>query len=255
VNTDAEQCRLQSHNIALEALVAERTRELAATVEELEAFTYSVAHDLRAPLRAINSFSRILAEDYADRFQDEASDYLQRISRASEQMSRLIDDLLKLSHIGRGEIEREVVNLSALVIEIGARLAETEPERDVRLDVEKDITVVGDARLLSIAFENLLANSRKFTRRREIALIKVATTPRHGKNFISITDNGTGFDMRYRHKLFAPFQRLHSAKEFEGTGIGLVTVSRIIARHGGEISIEGVQGFGTTVSVYIPDEA
>jgi signal transduction histidine kinase len=247
-----ESSRLQDQTTALEALVAERTRELAATVEELEAFTYSVAHDLRAPLRAIHNFSRILLEDFADRFEGEPSDYMQRISSASTQMSQLIDDLLKLSRIGRGEIEREPVDLAILVSAIRGRLAEREPGRDVRLDMESNLVVSGDARLLSIALENLLGNAWKFTRRREIALIRVFAAEQDGHRIICIKDNGTGFDMRYRHKLFAPFQRLHSAKEFEGTGIGLATVARIIARHGGNIWIEGVPNQGTTVSIFIP---
>ncbi len=238
---------------ALEAVVAERTRELATAVKELESFTYSVAHDLGAPLRAINSFSRVLIEDYADRFEGEPLDYLRRICRASERMGHLIDDLLKLSKVGRGEVERQPVDLSALAAEIGARLAERNPERDVRLHIEPGLTARGDVRLLTIALENLLDNAWKFTRRRKVAEIRFFAVDQDGRRAFRISDNGSGFNMRYRDKLFAPFQRLHRNDEFEGTGIGLVTVSRILARHGGEVGIEAVEGQGATVSFTLPD--
>lgn len=237
---------------ALEGLIANRTHELAVTVKELEAFTYSVAHDLRAPLRAIHSFSRALLEDHADRFEGESLDYLLRICRASDHMSHLIDDLLKLSRVGRGDIERKPVDVSALVADLGARLAEREPERCVRLDAERGVVVQGDSRLLAIAFENLLDNAWKFTRRRTDAAVRFFTANHDGRRIVCIADNGTGFDMRYRDKLFAPFQRLHRAEDYEGTGIGLVTVARIIARHGGDVWIEGVPNQGATISLYIP---
>ncbi len=243
---------MQNQTNALEVTVAEQTRELENTVKELEAFTYSVAHDLRAPLRAISSFSRILLDDYAERFQGEPLDYLERIVRASERMSCLIDDLLKLSRIGRGDVERHSVDLSAIVTESAARLHEQDGARQVRFEIEDKVTAFGDARLLAIAFENLLGNAHKFTRGRTPAVIRFFTAARDGQAIVCVADNGIGFDMRYRHKLFAPFQRLHRDEEFEGTGIGLVTVSRIIARHGGEVWIEGVPDQGATVSVFIP---
>jgi light-regulated signal transduction histidine kinase (bacteriophytochrome) len=248
----AERAQFEDQTSALEALVAERTRELAATVKELEAFTYSVAHDLRAPVRAIHGFSRALLEDYGDRFEGESLDHMLRICRASERMSQLIDDLLKLSRVGRGDIERRVVDLSALVAGIGSRLAEREPARDVTLDIEPGVVVRGDARLLTIVLENVLDNAWKFTRRRERAVIRFFTAERDGRRVVCVSDNGTGFDMRYRDKLFAPFQRLHRAEDFEGTGIGLVTIARILARHGGDASIEGVEGHGATVYLFIP---
>lgn len=250
--TDAGHNRLQDETAALEVLVAEHTRELAETVKELEAFAYSVAHDLRAPLRAIHGFSRALLEDYPERFEGGSLDYIHRICRASERMSELIDDLLKLSRIGRGDIERNPIDLSALVTEIGKILAEREAGRQVRLEVEPDVTVWGDARLLTIAFENLVGNAWKFTRRRDVAMIRLFTSTRDGRRVVCLSDNGTGFDTRYRDKLFTPFQRLHRAEDFEGTGIGLVTVARVLARHGGQVTIDSVEGEGTTVSVYIP---
>jgi light-regulated signal transduction histidine kinase (bacteriophytochrome) len=250
-----ERATFETQASALEALVAERTRDLAATVKELEAFSYSVAHDLRAPLRAVHSFSRLLLEDYADRFDGEPLDFMQRILRASERMSHLIDDLLKLSQVGRGKIERVPVDLSAMVTQVAAALREREPARDVRIDIETGVLTQGDYRLLMIAFENLLENAWKFTRRREVASIRFYTADQDGRRTIRIADNGTGFDMRYHDKLFAPFQRLHHAADFEGTGIGLVTVARIIARHGGEVAIDGADGVGATVSVVLPEPA
>jgi light-regulated signal transduction histidine kinase (bacteriophytochrome) len=248
-----ERANFEHQAYALEALVAERTRDLAETVKELEAFSYSVAHDLRAPLRAVHSFSRLLLEDYADRFEGEPLDFMQRILRASERMSLLIDDLLKLSQVGRGKIERAPVDISAIVRQIAAGLREREPARDVRFHIQPGLMTRGDTRLLTIAFENLLENAWKFTRRREVACIQVHAADQHGRTTICIADNGTGFDMRYHDKLFAPFQRLHHATDFEGTGIGLVTVARIISRHGGAVTISGVEGVGATVSVVLPE--
>jgi signal transduction histidine kinase len=247
-----ERPNLELQAVELEALVADRTRELATTVAELEAFTYSVAHDLRAPLRAIHSFSSALLEDHLHRFDGEALDYLHRIAGASERMSQLIDDLLKLSKIGRGEVERKPVDVSAMVATIAMRNAERQPLRRVQLDVEADIVANGDARLLLIAFENLLDNAWKFTRYRDPAIVRVYIAEQSGVRRICIADNGAGFDTRYRHKLFAPFQRLHRADEFEGTGIGLVIVARIVARHGGEATIESAVDQGTTVSLLLP---
>jgi light-regulated signal transduction histidine kinase (bacteriophytochrome) len=250
--TSSDHDRLLVQTSTLEANLADQTRELENTVKELESFTYSVAHDLRAPLRAISSFSRILLEDYAERFQGEPLDYLQRIVRSSERMSCLIDDLLKLSRIGRGEVERRSVDLSAIVTEITLRLHEQDDGRKVQFDIQDGVTANGDARLLAIAFDNLLGNAHKFTRRSDVAVIRFFTTEHEGRPIICVADNGVGFDMRYRNKLFAPFQRLHRDDEFEGTGIGLVTVSRIIARHGGEVWIDGAPGKGATVSLFIP---
>jgi light-regulated signal transduction histidine kinase (bacteriophytochrome) len=250
--TLSEHNKLLDQTTALEVTVAEQTRELRNTVKELESFTYSVAHDLRAPLRAISSFSRILIEEFPDRFQGEPMDYLARIVRSSERMSCLIDDLLKLSRIGRGDVERQSVDLSAVVAEIAARLHEQDGGRTVQFDIQAGVMTAGDTRLLAIAFENLLSNANKFTRHRDVALIRFFTAAHEGRTIVCVADNGAGFDMRYRNKLFAPFQRLHHEDAFEGTGIGLVTVSRIIARHGGEVWIEGAPEQGATVSVFIP---
>lgn len=221
-------------------------------VKELESFTYSVAHDLRAPLRAINSFARALMEDHEAELSDQPRDYLQRILRASDRMGLLIDDLLKLSRIGRGEVLCQPIDLTALLGEINQRLVERNPDRDVIVTVQPDMTVQGDRRLLAIAFENVLDNAWKFTRRQQQATINCTETLQDGSRTLHVTDNGAGFDIRYRHKLFAPFQRLHRDDEFEGTGIGLVTVMRILTRHGGAVSIEGTEGVGTTISMTLP---
>ena len=243
---------LVDQNAVLEGIVTERKRELASTVAELEAFTYSVAHDLRAPLRAIQGFGHSLLEDHLHRFDGEALDYLQRIVKASERMSMLIDDLLKLSKVGRGEVERVPVDISSLAASICKSLGERNPGRDVQLEIQPAIVVNGDARLLAIAFENLLDNAWKFSRKRKLAIIRIYGASRNGVCQVCVSDNGTGFDMRYQHKLFAPFQRLHRADEFEGTGIGLVTVMRIIQRHSGSVSIESALDQGTTVIIQIP---
>jgi light-regulated signal transduction histidine kinase (bacteriophytochrome) len=244
--------RLEKTTNLLEEIIADRTRELAAAVSELESFSYSVAHDLRAPLRAINSFTQALVEDYGDRFEGEAGLYLDRICKASERMSLLIDDLLKLSRVGRGEISRGPVALSTMIVEIAARVADRHPGRSVRMIVPPALTATGDARLLAIAFENVLDNAWKFTRLQPNAEITVSATSSDDRLEICVADNGAGFDMRYSHKLFAPFQRLHRAEEFEGTGIGLVTVSRIVARHGGQVSIAAELGKGARVHLFLP---
>jgi light-regulated signal transduction histidine kinase (bacteriophytochrome) len=253
--TPPEHSRLRDQTKALEVDIAERTRELALAVKEMESFTYSVAHDLRAPVRAINGFSRALLEDYGEQFVGEPLDYLLRISRASERMGQLIDDLLKLSQVGRGDVDRQDVDLSLLAAGAAARLAERLPDRDVRLAIQDGMTTRGDGRLLLIVLENLLDNAWKFTRRRETAEIRFFAEDEAGRRVFRIADNGSGFDMRYRHKLFAPFQRLHRNDEFEGTGIGLVIVSRILARHGGDVWIDGIEEQGATVSFTLPERS
>ena len=242
------------HTAVLEDLIVARTQELAAALTELEAFTYSVAHDLRAPLRAINGFSQALMEDHASRLDGEALDYLHRIRRASTHMAQLIDDLLKLSRINRGELDRQEVDVSALVHRLARTMAERHKGRTMRVDVQDGVVVHADTRLLAIALENLLDNAWKFTRPQAAPEIRFSVAEQGGTRVFAVADNGVGFDMRYRHKLFAPFQRLHRDDEFEGTGIGLATVSRVVARHGGEVWIECMPGKGTTVSFTLAGE-
>ncbi len=217
-------------------------RELEGTNRELEAFSYSVSHDLRAPLRTVDGFSQILAEDYGDRLDDEGLDYLARVRTASRHMAELIDDLLDLSRVGRRPLRRETVDLSALAFGIAEDLKGAEPEREVDFVVEGGVTARGDVGLLKAALENLLGNAWKFTSREPRATIRFGASG--GAYYVS--DDGVGFEEAYKDKLFGAFQRLHRPEEFEGTGIGLATVARIVHRHGGEVWAEGAVGEGAT---------
>ncbi|HSL00326.1 MAG TPA: CHASE domain-containing protein, partial [Rubrobacteraceae bacterium] len=218
-------------------------RELEGANQELEAFSYSVSHDLRAPLRSIDGFSQILLEDYADRLDEEGRDYLARVRAASEHMGNLIDDLLDLSRVSRGPLRREVVDLSVMAEGIIQQLRKAQPEREVEFVAEEGIVAFGDVSLLAVALENLLGNAWKFTSGKPAARIEFGTSHQTGPGLLALVyyvrDNGAGFDMQYADKLFGAFQRLHSADEFEGTGIGLATVARIVHRHGGRVWAEG----------------
>lgn len=218
-----------------------------AANRELEAFAYSVSHDLRAPLRSIAGFSHLVYEDYFDQLDDEGKDALTRIFAATEKMGRLIDDLLNLSRITRTEMKRERLNLSALARKIVDARMKGQPEREAEFVIEDDLFVKGDDRLLSVVLENLLENAWKFTGKCKSARIELGSMMLEGRLTYFIRDNGTGFDMEYAGKLFQPFQRVHAMEEFPGTGIGLATVKRIIERHGGRVWIEGELGKGTTV--------
>src|SRR5215211_767860 len=224
-------------------------RELEEANRELEAFSYSVSHDLRAPLRTIDGFSQILVEDYADKLDEDGEDYLGRVRAASQHMDNLIDDLLDLSRVGRGPLRREAVDLSALAAAIIEELGISQPEREVEFVTEEGLTAFADANLLTVALENLLGNAWKFTSKRPHARIEFGGAPRaepgEQASFF-VRDNGVGFEMAYSDKLFGPFQRLHGSDEFEGTGIGLATVQRIVRRHGGRVWAEGEAGRGAT---------
>jgi two-component system, NtrC family, sensor kinase len=239
----------------LEAMEARTAREIAESRaslveqlesknEELESFSYSVAHDLRAPLRSIDGFGMILLEDYADKLDDEGKQYLGYVRESAQQMARLIDDLLALSRVARSEFRRAPTDLSAIVRSVAARLAQSSADRVVELIVPDRLLADGDDGLLTIAFENLLGNAWKFTRLCARARIEVGVCD-DGRTYF-VRDNGAGFDMAYAAKLFGMFQRLHSVNEFEGTGIGLATVRRIVRRHGGRIWAEGAIGRGAT---------
>jgi signal transduction histidine kinase len=224
--------------------------ELEATNRELEAFSYSVSHDLRAPLRSIDGFSQILLEDYADEFDEDGKDYLSRVRAASQRMGRLIDDLLGLSRVTRGTMNRERVNLSDLAEEVAEGLREANSERVVEFSAQKGLKAWGDPRLLRVALANLIGNAWKFTEKEPEARIEFGVDEelsRRGRIPVYyVRDNGAGFDMSYADKLFGAFQRLHGADEFEGTGIGLATVQRVVRRHGGRIWAEGAVGRGAT---------
>jgi two-component system, NtrC family, sensor kinase len=238
---------------AMEARTAQEIAESRAALveqlelknEELESFSYSVAHDLRAPLRSIDGFGLILLEDYADKLDDAGKQYLNYVRESAQQMARLIDDLLALSRVTRGEFRRAPTDLSAIVRSVADRLAQSTPGRQVELVVADGLLADGDDGLLTIAFENLLGNAWKFTGTRPQARIEVGITGDERHAFF-VRDNGAGFDMAYATKLFGVFQRLHSETEFEGTGIGLATVQRIVRRHGGRIWAEGAVGHGAT---------
>jgi PAS domain S-box-containing protein len=220
--------------------------ELAAINKELEAFSYSVSHDLRAPLRSIDGFSQALLEDYSDKLDEEGKDYLIRVRKATQHMGHIIDDLLKLSRITRRPIDKEKVNLSDISKSIIDDLQKNESDRKVKLSIEDDLTAMGDEQLLRMALENLIGNAWKFTSKKSSAKIEVGKAKKNNKDVFFVRDNGSGFDMKYVDKLFIPFQRLHSDDEFEGIGIGLGIVNRIIHRHGGEIWAEGKEGEGAT---------
>jgi signal transduction histidine kinase len=225
-------------------------RELEGTNRELEAFSYSVSHDLRAPLRTIDGFSQILQEDYERALDDEGMDYLGRVRAASKHMATLIDDLLDLSRVGRRPLRREPVDLSRLASGIIEDLRAAEPGREVEFVSGENIMAWGDVSLLKVALENLLGNAWKFTAREEGARIEFGADSRPRPGFLApvyyVRDNGAGFDQAYADKLFGAFQRLHGQDEFEGTGIGLATVARIVHRHGGRVWAEGRVGGGAT---------
>jgi light-regulated signal transduction histidine kinase (bacteriophytochrome) len=240
------QRRIQVLNVELEQRVTDRTAQLEAANRELESFSYSVSHDLRAPLRSIDGFSQALLEDYEDRLDEDGKDFLRRVRAASRRMVQLIDDLLNLARVARAEVRREPVDMSALARSIAEELRQSEPERQVEFAIADGVVLNGDAPLLRIVLEDLLGNAWKFTSRRARAQIEFGTAQRDEKPVYFVRDDGAGFDPSRAARLFGPFQRLHGSAEFPGTGIGLATVQRIIRRHGGEISAESAVDQGAT---------
>lgn len=233
-------------NETLEQRVAERTSQLEVANKELEAFSYSVSHDLRAPLRHVNGFSQALLEDYADKLDDEGKFYLEEICGASRDMAQLIDDMLQLSRVTRSEMRRESFNISDMVGALMTQLQKDNPERKVDVNIENGITVEADKRLLQILLTNLLGNAWKFTSKKDGAKIAFEQAAKDGQTIYVVRDNGAGFDMKYASKLFGVFQRLHGATEFEGTGVGLAIVQRIVHRHGGRVWAEAAVSEGAT---------
>ena len=247
------QAHVQALNRTLEARVAERTRELSQANQELESFAYSVSHDLRAPLRSIDGFSRVLLERYGEQLDEGGRDYLRRVRKAATRMGELIEAILQISRLGRAELRRESVDLSRMAAEIVDDLTAGEAGRDVSVRIEPGLVATGDATLLRNLLGNLLGNAWKFTRGREHALIEFgAHDQRDGETEFYVRDNGAGFSQAYVDKLFRPFQRLHSQEEFSGHGIGLASVRRIIERHGGRIRAEGREGEGAVFYFTLP---
>lgn len=223
---------------------SERAEELKRMNQELEAFSYSVSHDLRTPLRSIDGFSRVLLQEYGKLFDERAQNYFGRIRTATQRMGMLIDDLIHLSRITRANLNREKVNISNLAKTIFADLAIRSPERNVTARIADNLVVEGDPHLLTVMLENLLGNAWKFTSKHSEAWIEVGSYKEKDNTIFYVSDNGSGFAMEYANKLFSPFQRMHTQKEFEGTGIGLATVQRIVAKHGGRIWAEAVPDKG-----------
>ena len=235
--------------------VSEANRRLSQVNEELESFSYSVSHDLRAPLRAIDGFSQALLEDQSDRLDDTGRDYLQRVCRAAERMAQLIDDLLQLSRVGRADLLRCPTNLSDIARAVGADLRHRDSGHVIELDIHEGLVVNADPRLMKVVLDNLLGNAWKFTANTARPTVRFGVESRDEGPVYFVRDNGAGFDMTYAGRLFRPFQRLHSEAEFAGTGIGLATVRRVIDRHGGRVWAEGAVGQGATVYFTIPPAA
>lgn len=250
-NRDAE---LVASRTLLEQRVRERTVELEAANRELEAFSYSVSHDLRAPLRAMDGFSRAVYEDYGPLLDERGKDYLQRVRAASQRMGHLIDDLLRLSRITRCDLRSQDMDLSTLARELIAELRQREPQRQVEVSIEPNIWVRADPDLMRVVLDNLLGNAWKFTHHNQQhpAQITFGRLYEEGEIAYYVRDNGAGFDMAYAGKLFGAFQRLHTRDQFEGTGIGLATVQRVIHRHGGRVWAEAQVGQGAAFYFTLP---
>ncbi len=227
--------------------------DLEAVNKEMETFSYSVSHDLRQPLRALGSFSELLLEDYKGKLDETGKDYLNRVVKASQHMSRLTDDILKLSQVTRTELHQGKVNLSEIAESISSELQDSQPERKAEIKIPCIIIARGDKALLTTAMKNLLENAWKFTRKCRLTRIEMGMLEKDGEKIYYIKDNGAGFDMQYQNQLFQPFQRLHTSKDYPGTGIGLSIVQRVINRHGGKIWAESQPEKGTTIYFTLSD--
>lgn len=237
--------RLEERKRAEKELI-KRTTQLEAANKELEAFSYSVSHDLRAPLRAIDGFSRVLMEDYSDKLDSEGGRLLNIVRDNTQKMGQLIEDILALSRLGRKQMEISEIDMAKLAKSVFDELKTTVPERAIQLDIKTLLPAHGDQSMIRQVFVNLLSNAIKFTRPKEKAVIEISGATKGNENVYCVKDNGVGFDMQYLNKLFGVFQRLHSAEEFEGTGVGLAIVQRIIHRHGGRVWAEGNVNEGAT---------
>jgi signal transduction histidine kinase len=251
-----EQADREAQRAQTALLETRRQAQAAETAnKELEAFSYSVSHDLRAPLRGIAGFSQALVEDEAERLSPAGIKHLERIRAGAQRMGELIDDLLRLSRVSRADFRRERLDLSALVTLVAGELRKAHPDRVVTVTVQPNVIAAADPRLVRILLENLLGNAWKFTSKAKAATIEFSTRDDDGERVYVVRDNGAGFDMQYADKLFGAFQRLHSDKEFPGTGIGLATVQRVVARHGGRIWATAAVGEGATFQFTLPDAA
>jgi len=237
----------------LEQRVKERTAQLEALNKELEAFSYSVSHDLRAPLRSIRGFTEVLLERYSANLDDRGREFLRRVCESSQHMDRLIEDLLKLSRVGRAELKWQPIDISNLARSIVADLRKAEPGRQVKVNIASELRAVGDERLVRVALENLLRNAWKFTGKQPAPSIEVGAAA-NGERAFFVRDNGAGFDMGYATRLFGVFQRLHTASEFPGTGVGLATVQRIVNRHGGRVWADSKVNEGATFYFTLPQK-
>jgi light-regulated signal transduction histidine kinase (bacteriophytochrome) len=263
---------LKASNVSLAALIAElkyaqnqiellnrdqqaRNKALAGVNKELESFSYAVSHDLRSPLRSIHGFSEALRHSAAAKLSPEENGWLQKITDAAARMDRLTEDLLRLSRITRSQLKREPVDLALLAREVVHDLRQTDPHRDVAFAISDRLRILGDPALMRVALDNLLGNAWKYTSRREQALISFGSEQRDGQTVFSVRDNGAGFDMVYAAKLFAPFQRLHSAREFPGSGVGLACVARVIHKHGGRIWADAKTGEGAAFFFTVPEKS
>jgi light-regulated signal transduction histidine kinase (bacteriophytochrome) len=242
----AERKRAEDGIRNLNAQLVQRSAQLEASNKELEAFSYSVSHDLRAPLRGIDGFSQAMLEDYDEKLDESGRSYLKRVRAASQRMSQLIDAMLNLARLTRAEIHSQTFDMSAIVKNILDDLQKMEPDREVECVVAKNLFATADPQLIRAVLENLLGNAWKFTRQQPLPRIEFGHGQYKGQAAFFVKDNGAGFDMTYAHKLFGAFQRLHAYTEFPGVGVGLATVHRIIQRHGGQIWPEGVVDTGAT---------
>ncbi len=244
----------QEEVIWLNEDLIQRTQALESANREMEAFSYSVSHDLRAPLRHIEGFSRLLMEECADHIEDHGRDYLNRVCRASNRMSMLIDDLLGLSKVSRSDMLCRQVNLTQVAREVCDELQESNPARDVDFRIAEDVIAWGDPRLLRAMLVNLFGNAWKYTGKKDTATIEFGCIEQEAGKVFFVKDDGVGFDMNYADRLFGTFQRLHHANDFEGSGIGLATVQRIINRHQGKIWADSEIGFGATFYFTLPEQ-
>lgn len=238
-------------NGELERRVVERTAQLEAANRELEMFSYSISHDLRAPLRHIDGFSQALSDEYSPKLNSTGREYLERIRRSSRRMLDMIEAILELSRYARVKINKEAVDLTAMAKEIASALARSQPEREVSFKIAEELSARGDAGLLKVVLEHLFSNAWKFTEPRKEAVIEFDAVQWDERLAFAVRDNGVGFDMTYADKLFTPFQRLHSLDEFPGRGIGLAIVRRIVNRHGGKVRAEAELGKGATITFQI----